>query len=146
VQPAIDPRFFADARDLDVVVNGMRVARRILNAAPFERYGGVEVLPGPQVNSDDEIRDFIRRNSLTAFHPVGTCAMGPGPDAVVDAGLNVHGMKGLRVVDASIMPVIVGGNTNAPTIMIAEKAADMILERAPLSPIELPLAAGRVAA
>ena len=144
--PAIDPRFFADARDLDVVVNGMRVARRILNAAPFERYGGVEVLPGPQVNSDDEIRDFIRRNSLTAFHPVGTCAMGPGPDAVVDAGLNVHGMKGLRVVDASIMPVIVGGNTNAPTIMIAEKAADMILERAPLSPIELPLAAGRVAA
>jgi choline dehydrogenase-like flavoprotein len=144
--PAIDPRFFADERDLDVVVAGMRVARRILNAAPFERYGGVEVLPGPQVNSDDEIRDFIRRNSLTAFHPVGTCAMGAGPDAVVDAGLNVHGMKGLRVVDASIMPVIVGGNTNAPTIMIAEKAADMILERAPLSPAELPIAAGRAPA
>ena len=142
--PAIDPRFFSDARDLDVLVNGFRVARRILAAAPFERYGGAELMPGAKVNAEDEIRDYIRSNSSTAFHPVGTCAMGAGPDAVVDAGLNVHGMRGLRVVDASIMPVIVGGNTNAPTIMIAEKAADMILGRAPLSPIELPLAATRV--
>jgi len=133
--PAIDPRFFADARDLDVLVQGVRASRRILSAAPFERYGGIEVMPGGKVNSDDEIRDYIRSSSSTAYHPVGTCAMGPGPDAVVDAGLKVRGVEGLRVVDASIMPVIPGGNTNAPTIMIAEKASDMILGRPPLPAI-----------
>jgi choline dehydrogenase len=136
--PAIDPHFFADARDLDILVHGVRVARRILNAKPFERYGGIEVMPGAAVNSEDEIRNYIRSSSSTAYHPVGTCTMGIGPSAVVDARLKVYGVDGLRVVDASIMPLIVGGNTNAPTIMIAEKASDMILGRPPLPAIELP--------
>ena len=134
--PAIDPRFFADERDLEILVKGVQLCRRILSSAPFKRYEGVEVLPGPDVNSDEEIRNFIRNNSATAYHPVGTCAMGSGQDAVVDATLKVHGIDKLRVVDASIMPVIIGGNTNAPTIMIAEKASDMILGRAPLAPID----------
>ena len=133
--PAIDPHFFEDERDLDILVHGVRLARGILNAAPFARYGGIEVMPGAAVNSEDEIRSFIRSSSSTAYHPVGTCAMGAGPDAVVDSSLKVYGVEGLRVVDASIMPLIVGGNTNAPTIMIAEKASDMILGRAQLPAI-----------
>ena len=136
--PAIDPRFFSDERDLDVLVDGFRLSRQILGTEPFARYGGSETLPGPSVNAPDEIRDFIRNNSSTAFHPVGTCAMGSGAGAVVDARLRVHGLEGLRVVDASIMPTIIGGNTNAPTIMIAEKASDMILDLTPPAPIDVP--------
>jgi choline dehydrogenase len=135
--PAIDPRFFADERDLDVLVQGVRLARRVFGTVPFGRYRGSEVMPGAAVGSDEEIRDFIRNTSSTAFHPVGTCAMGSGPNAVVDSDLKVHGVNGLRVVDASIMPVIIGGNTNAPTIMIAEKASDMILGRPPLPAMDL---------
>ena len=124
--PAIDPRFFTDERDLDVLVQGVQLARRLLHSAPFEAYGGVEIIPGEATARADEIRDYIRASSGTAFHPVGTCAMGTGPDAVVDASLAVHGVQGLRVVDASIMPTVPSGNTNAAVIMIAEKGADMI--------------------
>ena len=136
--PAIDPHFFEDERDLEVLVYGVQLARRIMGSEPFRRYGGVEIMPGDKVKSDDEIRDFIRNNSSSTYHPVGTCAMGAGADAVVDSQLKVHGIEGLRVVDASIMPVVIGGNTNAPTIMIAEKASDMILGRPALPVIHLP--------
>ncbi len=135
--PLIDPRFFADERDLDVLVRGFKLSREILNSEPFERYGGTEITPGPVVATDDEIRNFIRNGSGTAFHPVGTCAMGSEPDAVVDQQLRVRGVQQLRVIDASIMPTIIGGNTNAPTIMIAEKGADMVLGRTPPNAIHL---------
>ena len=92
------------------------------------RHGLTEMIPGDEAQSDAALHAFIRANARTVYHPVGTCAMGTGPQAVVDARLRVHGVKRLRVVDASIMPTIVSGNTNAPAIMIAEKAADMILE------------------
>ena len=85
-----------------------------------------ELLPGPGARTDEELLEAARDIAQTIYHPAGTCAMGPGPDAVVDERLRVHGIGGLRVVDASVMPVITSGNTNAPTIMIAEKAADMI--------------------
>ena len=136
--PAIDPRFFTDERDLDVLVEGFQLSRKILRSEPFKTYGGVALLPDDSVSTGDEIRDFIRNNSSTAFHPVGTCAMGPNSNSVVDTKLSVHGVRGLRVVDASIMPKIIGGNTNAPTIMIAEKASDMILGRTPPLAIDLP--------
>ena len=138
VAPAIDPGFFTDERDLDVLVKGFQLARQILRSEPFKAYGGRATLPDDSVGTVDEIRDFIRNNSGSAFHPVGTCAMGAGPDAVVDAELTVHGVRGLRVVDASIMPKIIGGNTNAPTIMIAEKASDMILGQTPPAAIDVP--------
>ena len=143
--PAIDPRFFTDERDLEVLVKGFQLSRRILRSEPFRAYGGEEVFPGEAAGTEDEIRDYIRNNSGTAFHPVGTCAMGTGPGAVVDANLSVHGVQGLRVVDASIMPKIIGGNTNAPTIMIAEKASDMILGKTPAAAIALPESIGTAA-
>ncbi|CAN5478062.1 GMC family oxidoreductase N-terminal domain-containing protein [soil metagenome] len=130
VPPQIDGAFFSDGRDLDVLLRGLKLGRRLLNAQPFERYKARELLPGSELQSDDALREFIRANSGTAFHPVGTCAMGRSSDSVVSPELRVHGIDRLRVVDASVMPSIVGGNTNAPTIMIAEKASDMILRAA----------------
>jgi choline dehydrogenase-like flavoprotein len=105
----------------------VKAARAILAQPAFDPYRGAEISPGPQVQSDDAIRDFIRRKAETIYHPVGTCKMGHDPMSVVDDKLAVHGLRGLRVVDASIMPTLIGGNTNAPTVAIAEKAADMIL-------------------
>ncbi|MGZ5894815.1 MAG: GMC family oxidoreductase [Xanthobacteraceae bacterium] len=129
--PVIDPRFFSDPADMDVLLRGLKLTRRIIAAPAFDPHRGDEIAPGVGVQTDDGLRDFIRKACGTVYHPVGTCRMGSDAGAAVDPQLRVRGVAGLRVVDASIMPTIVGGNTNAPVIMIAEKAADMILSRAP---------------
>ena len=130
--PVIDPRFYSEPEDLDDMVRGLRFARRVLEAPAWKRVRGAELRPGPEVQHDEELKTYIRTTSVTCFHPVGTCRMGPDAGDVVDAQLRVRGVEGLRVVDASIMPRMIGGNTNAPVIMIAEKAVDMILGRPPL--------------
>ena len=124
--PAIDPNFLAERDDLDRLVLGFKAMRRILGQPALATHGARELAASADAQSDAEIEAFIRNRADTIYHPVGTCRMGPGPLDVVDAELRVHGLEGLRVVDASIMPNIVSGNTNAPTIMIAEKAAEMI--------------------
>lgn len=125
-EPLIRANYLTAPEDLEHLLCGFKLARRILAARAFDAYRGGEIVPGREVQSDDEIRQFIRRAAETIYHPVGTCKMGGDALAVVDASLRVHGLAGLRVVDAAIMPLLVGGNTNAPTVMIAEKAADMI--------------------
>jgi choline dehydrogenase len=125
--PAIAPNYLDHETDRAAFVAALRLARKLLNAPIFEACGGKEVHPGKDVQTDDEWLDYGYRNGGTVYHPVGTCKMGTDRMAVVDPELRVHGVAGLRVVDASIMPVTTSGNTNAPTIMIAEKAADMIL-------------------
>jgi choline dehydrogenase len=102
------------------------MTRDLANTRAFASIGNRELSPGAKVKTDDQIRDYIRDNLTTIYHPVGTCKMGSDDHAVVDSSLRVHGLKGLRVVDASIMPMITRGNTNAPTIMIAEKLAAML--------------------
>ena len=124
--PAIDPRYFSERVDLDLMVAGVKQAREIAAARPLERFRGEEVAPGAGNRSDAEIAADIRLRCNTIFHPVGTCRMGGDDQAVVDAQLRVRGLEGLRVADGSIMPAIVGGNTHAPIVMIAEKAAQMI--------------------
>ncbi len=110
-----------------VMVDGMRIARRLLGAPAFKKYRKEELFPGAAAQSDAEIEQACRDHMGIVYHPVGTCKMGRDDMAVVDRELKVHGIAGPRVVDASVMPTLVGGNTNAPTVMIAEKAADMIL-------------------
>jgi len=124
--PVIDPNYLDDERDMEVLVEGIRRAREILQAEPFDDVRGEEIWPGEEATTDAELREHVRETAHTVYHPVGTCKMGDGDDAVVDEELRVHGVEGLRVVDASVMPTLVGGNTNAPTMMIAEKAVDMI--------------------
>ncbi len=124
--PAIQPNYYQDERDLHTMLLGVKLARTIGESAPFAPYRGTEELPGLAMQSDEALIAFIRDTSETIYHPVGTCKMGTDPLAVVDPHLRVHGIEGLRVVDASIMPTIVNGNTNAPTMMIAEKASDLI--------------------
>lgn len=126
--PRIQPNYLAHPEDMEQMVAAVKLGRRVLAAKAFAPYRGEEIFPGPQVRSDDEIRDFVRRKADTIYHPVGTSRMGHDAYAVVDDRLRVHGIKNLRVVDASIMPTLVGGNTNAPTVAIAEKAAEMILQ------------------
>jgi choline dehydrogenase len=126
----IEPNYLSHPDDMETLVRGVKAARRVLAAGVFDPYRGKELFPGEQVQSDDELRAFIRHKAGTIYHPVGTCKMGSDAMAVVDAQLKVHGIEALRVVDASIMPTLIGGNTNAPTVMIAEKAADMILQAA----------------
>lgn len=137
-RPEIEARFLSQTDDLELLLRGLKLSRELLARPAWDRVRGKELRPGADVRSDDSLRDYIRESCSTAFHPVGTCRMGNDPDSVVDAELRVRGVQGVRVVDASIMPTLIGGNTNAPTIMIAEKAADMIRGRPPL-PAERPL-------
>jgi choline dehydrogenase-like flavoprotein len=124
--PLIDPAYLSDPDDLARMLRGFKLTRGLLQQPALAAFGGREREASRHAHSDAEIERFIRDHGDTIYHPVGTCRMGPGPDAVVDDRLRVHGLRGLRVVDASIMPRIVSGNTNAPVIMIAEKAAEMI--------------------
>ena len=132
--PVIDPQFFSAPEDVETLVRWLKIARRLINAPAFDPYRGAETDPGSAVRTDDQWRNFARDTAFTAYHPVGSCKMGNDAEAVVDAQLRVHGVAGLRVVDASIMPTLIGGNTNGPSIMIGEKAADMIRGRLPLPP------------
>jgi len=115
------------ARDLEVLLEGIRISRAIIAAAPFARFRGRELFPGEGLSTRTELEAIVRRKAETIYHPAGSCRMGRDADAVVDPELRVRGVEGLRVVDASVMPRLIGGNTNAPTIMIAERAADLIL-------------------
>jgi len=124
--PMIQPHYLDHSDDLQTLVEGVKVARRIIHMHGFDRFRGAELWPGPEVESDEEIVEFIRNTAETLYHPVGTCKMGDDPLAVTDQRLRVRGVEGLRVVDASIMPTLISGNPNAPTIMIGEKAADLI--------------------
>lgn len=128
-QPYIDPRYLSAEKDCQVMLEGTKMARQILQSNVFKQYDAEELLPGAGVRTDDELMAFIRRRAETIYHPVGTCKMGADDDemAVVSSELKVRGINALRVVDASVMPTLIGGNTNAPAIMIGEKAADMIL-------------------
>ncbi|TLX55939.1 choline dehydrogenase [Stutzerimonas nosocomialis] len=127
VAPSIQPNYLSDERDLQVAADAIRLTRRIVAAPALARYRPEEYKPGPDYQSEAELHEAAREIGTTIFHPAGTCKMGQGADAVVDAELRVHGIAGLRVVDASIMPNIVSGNTCSPVLMIAEKAADLIL-------------------
>jgi choline dehydrogenase len=128
--PAIRPNFLSVESDRQSLIGGMKIAREICSAPALAPYVGMEIEPGPHARSDDEILDYARQKGVTVYHPVGTAKMGQDPMAVVDDRLRVHGIEALRVVDASVMPTLVSGNTNAPVMMIAEKAADMIRQDA----------------
>ena len=127
--PRIEARYLSAPRDLDGLIEGMRVSREVIAASPFAPYRGREVFPGEGLTTRRELEEVLRRKAESLYHPVGSCRMGAAADAVVDPALRVRGVEGLRVVDASIMPRLIGGNTNAATIMIAEKAAQLILAR-----------------
>jgi choline dehydrogenase len=118
---------------VDSLVAGMRLAREIAAQPPLAATVIRELKPGTQVDGEEALIEDLRRRAELIYHPVGTCRMGNGEDAVVDHELRLRGLEGLRVIDASVMPTVPGGNTNAPTIMIAERAADMIRGRALLS-------------
>ncbi|HVC54134.1 MAG TPA: GMC family oxidoreductase N-terminal domain-containing protein [Stellaceae bacterium] len=128
--PAIRPNYLSAPNDLRVLIAGVGHTRRIFAQPALAAHSVEETLPGPQVQSDDAFLDFARQTGTTIFHPVGTCKMGTDATAVVDPRLKVHGIEGLRVIDASVMPTVTTGNTNAPTIMIGEKGAQMIKEDA----------------
>ncbi len=125
--PAVRFNFMTAQLDRDVTLEAMRITRRIMTASPMRGIATEELTPGIALQSDDELLDWVRQNAETTYHPVGTCKMGSDPMAVVDDQLRVHGIEGLRVADASIMPTLTSGNTNAPSIMIGEKASRMML-------------------
>jgi choline dehydrogenase len=128
--PAINFNFLSSPIDAEITVRAVRIARSVMTAPSMAPLQVTEMAPGTTQTKDDEILDWIKRVAETTYHPVGTCKMGSDPMAVVDARLRVHGIAGLRVADASIMPTLTSGNTNAPSIMIGEKAADMVLSGA----------------
>ena len=125
--PAIRFNFFDDRNDLETTIAGFKFLRRVIASPEMAAFAGDEFSPGPEVDTDDAIEAYLRANAETGYHPIGTCRMGPGEDAVVDDQLRVHGMEGLRVADASIFPTMPSGNTNAPAIMVGEKCADLIM-------------------
>jgi choline dehydrogenase len=142
-KPAIDPAYLSDLADLDPLVTAIGITREIAASKPLARKLAAELAPGPDVQSEAELREWIRGTISTIYHPVGTCAMGGDSKlaaskltSVVDTELRVRGVERLRVVDASVMPAVPRGNTNAPTIAIAERAADLIQGRAPLAPVD----------
>ena len=134
VQPIIQPNYFATQKDRDTLIKGVKISREIMNQPAFDEFRGKEINPGDHIQTDQEIEEFIRNHGETIYHPVGTCKMGNDEFSVVDDKLRVRGVENLRVVDASVMPTLIGGNTNAPTIMIAEKISDHILGNDFLSP------------
>ncbi len=125
--PRIQPAYLSAEGDLDALLEGVRLAREIIRAAPFTAYRGAEVFPGEGISGGRELEAVVRHKAETIYHPSGSCRMGRDANAVVDPSLRVQGTEGLRVIDASVMPRLVGGNTNAPTIMIAEKAAEEVM-------------------
>ena len=137
VPPVVDPNLLGDPDDLAPTLRGLELSRRIIAAPAFARYRAIEVQPGPAAQDETALAEYVRRAAYTVHHPVGSCRMGTDANAVVDAQLRVHGVAGLRVVDASVFPRIVGGNTNAAVVMVAEKAADMMLGVPAPRPFEL---------
>lgn len=138
-KPIIQPRYLEHETDRQVLLSAMKLARQMISTKPLQPYYDYEIYPGKDVQSDDELMQVAKERGTTTFHPMGTCRMAPqtDPTAVVDDQLRVYGIKGLRVVDASVMPMMPSANLNAPTIMIAEKASDMIRGIAPPEPIIL---------
>jgi choline dehydrogenase len=134
--PAIDPNYLATEEDRRAMREAVKMVREVCRQPSLQPYNAGEIMPGAGVSSDAEIDAFIRQKGETIYHPVGTVAMGTAASSPVDGELRVRGVDGLRVVDASVMPTLIGGNTNAPTIMVAEKAADMLLGKAPPAPEE----------
>ena len=132
--PLIQPNYLSHPEDLRVAAEAIRLTRRIVAAPALQAFKPTEYLPGAELRSEEQLHEAAARIGTTIFHPVGTCRMGQGPDAVVDAELRVHGIPGLRIADASIMPYITSGNTCSPTLMIAEKAAELILATSTRSP------------
>ncbi|MBV8063680.1 MAG: choline dehydrogenase [Nevskia sp.] len=128
--PLIDPNYGAEEREIERLVRGIKLARKVLAQPAFDPHRDIELAPGAQVQGDEQLRHWVRHNAETIYHPVGTCKMGLDPLAVVDPQLRVHGLQGLRVIDASVMPTLIGGNTNAAVSMIGEKGAAMILRDA----------------
>ena len=128
--PAMQPNYLSTQADKDTIIAGMKVSRAVFNTPAMREYVTEEIFPGPQAASDEDLLEHVRQTAGTTFHQTSTCMMGPGPKSVVDVDLKVKGLDGLRVIDASIMPTVVSGNTNATVIMIAEKGADMILRAA----------------
>ncbi|WP_353979079.1 choline dehydrogenase [Salinicola endophyticus] len=135
--PSILFNYMSTERDWEEFRAAIRVTREIINQPAMDEFRGREIAPGPDVQSDAELDAFVRQHAETAYHPCGTCRMGTGDDAVVDGEGRVHGLQGLRVIDASIMPIIVTGNLNATTIMIAEKLADRVRGKTPLPAAEV---------
>ena len=136
--PLIDPKLLSEPGETDCLIRALRIARKVFASEAFAKYKGVEVAPGANAQSDEELYRYIRATSYTVHHPVGTCRMGNDAGAVVDPQLRFNGIAGLRIADASVMPVIIGGNTNAPCVMIAERAADFILGKPALPAADLP--------
>ena len=124
--PLIDPRYLSDPADLWLLVEGCKLAREFAEQAPLSGFVASEYLPGRSCATDEDWASYVRQRSETLYHPVGTCAMGPGEGSVVDAQLRVRGVEDLRVADASVMPSIVNGNTQAATMAIGKRAADFI--------------------
>jgi choline dehydrogenase-like flavoprotein len=129
--PLIDPALLQEPGDVQPLLDGLKLARELFAAAPFAKYRAREVAPGTDIHGDAALLDYIRATASTVHHPTSSCRMGVDELAVVDPQLRVRGLAGLRIVDASVFPGIVGGNTNAPVVMAAEKAADMMLGNAP---------------